>query len=56
MLSVDGTSLAASTDIHGNHTAVQTQWQEGKMAELLEQEVYLRFNLRQTQLYSYWFG
>ena len=37
VLSVDGTSLAASTDIHGNHTAVQTQWQEGKMAELLEQ-------------------
>ena len=32
VLSVDGTSLAASTDIHGNHTAVQTQWQEGKRA------------------------
>ena len=56
VLSVDGIPLATSTNIHGNHTVIQIQWKEGKMAELLGQEVYLRINLRQTKLYSFWLG
>ena len=55
ILSLNGTPLAISTNIRGNHTAIQIQWKEGKLAELLGQKVYLRINLRQTQLYSYWF-
>ena len=55
ILSLNGAPLATSTNIRGNHTAIQIQWKEGKLAELLGQKVYLRINLRQTQLYSYWF-
>ena len=55
ILSLNGVPLTTSTNIRGNHTAIQIQWKEGKLAELLGQKVYLHINLRQTQLYSYWF-
>ena len=55
ILSLNGTPLAIFTNICGNHTAIQIQWKEGKLAELRGQKAYLRINLRQTQLYSYWF-
>ncbi|MCC6486543.1 MAG: hypothetical protein IT364_03520 [Candidatus Hydrogenedentes bacterium] len=51
-----GTVLAASIPMQGDLLNGQAKWENAGIAELKGQTVRLRFTLKNTAFYSYWFG
>ena len=49
-----GKILATSEVIHGDLPQVEIRWEQGKLVDLKEQPVSLRFKMRNARLYSYW--
>ncbi len=50
----DGKILAQSEVVHGDFPQVEIRWEQGKLIDLKEQPVSLRFKMRNAGLYSYW--
>jgi hypothetical protein len=49
-----GQTLAKSEAIRGDLPHVEIRWQQGKLVDLKDQPVCLRFTLRNASLFSYW--
>ena len=49
-----GRVVAESTAVHGDHTRFAVEWERGSLADLSDQIVSLRFQLRNGGIYSYW--
>ncbi len=54
VLDVDGKVVAQSMPLAGDLPCEQVQWDEGNLAEMMDQTVSLRFRLTNGQFYSYW--
>ena len=54
VLDAGGQVTASSTLMDGDRPSAEVEWEQGKIAELLNKEVSLRFTLRNARLYSYW--
>ena len=53
-LDANGDVKASSAAIVGDHPSAELVWRQGNIGEQLNQEVSLRFTLRDAKLYSYW--
>ncbi len=56
VLGQDGKGLAVSRPLRGDHRRGEVQWESGRLADRKGQVVTLRFLLRNSAFYSYWWN
>jgi hypothetical protein len=56
ILDSDGTVLARSAPLNGDHPRGEVRWRRGHLADLQGKEISIRFTLRNAAFYSYWLG
>jgi hypothetical protein len=50
-----GSQLAQSQKIYGDEPCLEVQWQAGNLAAMKNQVVRLKFTMKNTRFYSFWF-